>query len=83
MELEFVNKKVILTTGGLTLITGLVNALLESGQYVNNTNGQREQRVNDLILMVISNILQSILCLYHDTTTLEHFQAFIVVLAKG
>jgi DNAJ protein RME-8 N-terminal len=83
MELEFVNKKVILTTGGATLVNGLVNALLESGQYVNNNNGQREQRVNDLILMVISDILQSILCSYHDTTTPEHFQAFIVALAKG
>ncbi|CAB9505549.1 DnaJ (Hsp40) homolog, subfamily C, member 13 [Seminavis robusta] len=83
MELEFVNKKVILTRGGPTLVNGLVNALLESGQYVNNTNGSREQRVNDLILMVISDILQSILCSYHDTTTPEHFQAFIVALSKG
>jgi hypothetical protein len=83
MELEFVNKKVILTTGGPTLINGLVNALLESGQYVNNTNGTREQRVNDLLLMVVSDMLQSILCSYHDTTTPEHFQAFMEALAKG
>jgi len=82
MELEFVNKKVILATGGPTLINGLVNALLESAQYANNTNGERQQRVNDLILMVISDMLQSILCSYHDTTTPEHFQAFIAALAK-
>ena len=83
MEIEFVNKKTILSTGGPTLINGLVNALLESGQYVNNTDGKREQRVNDLILMVVSDMLQSILCSYHDTTTPEHFQAFIQALANG
>ena len=71
-----------MTTGGATLIDGLVNALLESGQYVSNSNGSREQRVNDLILMVISDMLQSILCSFHDTTTPEHFQAFIAALAK-
>jgi len=82
MELEFVNKKVILSTGGPVFIQGLVNALLESGQFVSNKNGSREQRVNDLILMVVSDVLQSILCSYHDTTTPEHFQAFIAALAK-
>jgi DNAJ protein RME-8 N-terminal len=83
MECEFSNKKVILTRGGPRFINGLVQALLESGQYVNNKDGKRELRVNDLILMVVSDMLQSILCSYHDTTTPVHFQAFIHALAKG
>jgi DnaJ homolog subfamily C member 13 len=37
---------------------------------------------SDLILMVTSDILQSLLCSYHDTTSPEHFQLFIGALAN-
>lgn len=74
MEAEYVNKNVLLKSGGQSMIHGLVSALLpiEGGSH----------DVSDMILMVTSDILQSLLCSYHDTTSPEHFQAFIGALAQ-
>ena len=76
-EIEYVNKSVIFKSGGQNLINGLVAALLKSGSRQDGHN-----EVSDLILMVTSDILQSVLCSFHDTTSPEHFQAFIETLGK-
>jgi hypothetical protein len=78
-EVEFVNKSVILRTGGTTMIEGLVSTMLEAG----STQPGGERVVSDLILFVASDILQSVLCSGYDTTSPEHFSAFIGALAKG
>ena len=78
-EVEFVNKSVILQTGGTMMIDGLVSTMLEAGST--QPGGQR--LVSDLILFVASDILQSVLCSGYDTTSPEHFTAFIQALAKG
>jgi hypothetical protein len=77
-EIEYVNKSVVFKSGGPKLINGLVAALLAAGPA---RDGNHE--VSDLILMVTSDILQSVLCSYHDTTSPEHFQGFIQALANG
>jgi hypothetical protein len=75
-EAEYVNKSVILSTGGQQLVQGLVSAMVEpSKQHVSNGV------VSDLVLMVASDILQSLLCSFHDTTSPENFGAFISALA--
>jgi hypothetical protein len=79
MEIEFINKSVILKSGGQAMVDGLVHAMLHAGSF--QADGQK--LVSDLILMVSSDILQSIVCSYHDTTSPEHFSAFINALAKG
>ena len=78
-EVEFVNKSVILRTGGMAMVDGLVATMLDAGST--QQGGQRA--VSDLILFVTSDILQSVLCSTHDTTSPEHFSAFIKALAKG
>lgn len=78
-EVEFVNKSVILRTGGTTMIEGLVSTMLEAG----STQPGGERVVSDLILFVASDILQSVLCSGYDTTSPEHFSSFIGALAKG
>lgn len=60
LEAEYVNKNVFFQSCGPVLVGGLV-ACLEPG-------------ASDLILMVASNILQSILCSHQDTTTPDNFQ---------
>jgi hypothetical protein len=79
LESEYVNKRVILKAGGADLINGLVSAML--GPSGSITTGGGEQDVSDLILMVASDILQSLLCSYHDTTTPEQFGLLIDALA--
>jgi hypothetical protein len=78
LETEYVNKSVILRTGGTELVNGLVSALLEPSTST-TTGGQ--QNVSDLILMVASDILQSLLCSHYDTTTPDQFGLFINALA--
>jgi hypothetical protein len=79
LEIEFVNKSVILKSGGQAMVDGLVHAMLHAGSF--QADGQK--LVSDLLLMVSSDILQGIMCSYHDTTSPEHFSAFINALAKG
>lgn len=79
MEVEYVNKSLILQTGGRDLIEGLVSTILDAG--AKRPDGG--QVVSDLTLMVNSDILQSILCSNHDTTNPVYFGAFIDALGKG
>ena len=79
MEIEFVNKSIVLRTGGQKLIHGLVATLIDA----NAKRPDGGQVVSDLILMGSSDILQSILCSSNDTTSPEYFNAFIEALAKG
>jgi hypothetical protein len=74
-EAEYVNKNVILKLGGKSIIEGVVSSLLPSEDH------QRQLYVSDLMLMVSSDLLQSLLCSYHDTTSPEHFQAVMEALA--
>jgi hypothetical protein len=69
-EVEYVNKSVIFKAGGARLVNGLVSSL-------------HSENVSDLIVMVTSDILQSALCSYHDTTTPELFSALIQALGSG
>lgn len=78
-EIEYTNKRVIFTTGGPALIAGLVAGLLEPSVKVNE---QGRKVVSDLMLMVSSDILQSLLCSNHDTTSPESFQALIEALGR-
>ena len=78
MEVEFVNKCIILRIGGQDLIDGLVSTMFDT-----NERSDGKKIVSDLILMVTSDILQNVLCSSHDTTSPEYFSAFIDSLAKG
>lgn len=69
-EVEYVNKSVIFKAGGAQLVHGLVGTLLDL-------------KVSDLIRMVMSDILQSVLCSYADTTSPEVFSAFIQALGEN
>lgn len=79
LEQEYVNKNVILNTGGIHLVKGLVAALLEPSC---SRMAEGRQNVSDLILMVASDILQGLLCSYHDTTTPDQFGWFINTLGS-
>ena len=101
-EAEYVNKNVLLQSGGPALVNGLVSSLLPGGgedggsEYyfcnghstsvmghaAQSTMSSSHQHVSDLILMVTSDILQSLLCSYHDTTSPEHFQHLITALSN-
>lgn len=77
LEAEFVNKSVVLRTAGRDFVVhGLVGALLPEESAI------RQDSVSDLVLMVASDILQSLLCSYHDTTAAEHFGVIIAALAE-
>lgn len=69
-EVEYVNKSVIFKSGGPQLIQGLVSSLLSND-------------LSDLIRMVVSDILQSILCSFADTTSPEIFSGLIQALGEG
>eukprot|EP00934_Nitzschia_sp_Nitz4_P000945 Nitzschia sp. Nitz4//scaffold10_size219509//158366//167608//NITZ4_001449-RA/size219509-augustus-gene-0.252-mRNA-1//1//CDS//3329532983//945//frame0 len=69
-EAEFVNKSVIFKAGGPRLLRGFVHSMLS-------------EKVSDLIPMVMSDILQSILCSFADTTTPEHFSSLIQALGEN
>ena len=68
METEFVNKNVMLQSGGKPLMDSLVNVLDVASS-------------SDLILMVGTDIVQSLLCSHQDTTSPEHFAALLDCLA--
>ncbi|CAJ1946333.1 unnamed protein product [Cylindrotheca closterium] len=69
-EIEYVNKSVIFKTGGIQLVKGLVTSLLSTD-------------TSDLIRMVMSDILQSVLCSGADTTSSEVFSGFIQALGEN
>mmetsp|Transcript_6988 Transcript_6988/g.16332 ORF Transcript_6988/g.16332 Transcript_6988/m.16332 type:complete len:3227 (-) Transcript_6988:18-9698(-) len=69
-EIEYVNKSVIFKTGGIQLVKGLVTSLLSTD-------------TSDLIRMVMSDILQSVLCSGADTTSSAVFSGFIQALGKN
>jgi DnaJ homolog subfamily C member 13 len=69
-EVEYVNKSVIFKKGGPNLIYGLVLSLLD-------------QRASDLTRMVMSDVLQSILCSFADTTSPEVFSVFMQALKEN
>ena len=73
LESEYVNKQVLLRCGGSAVVQGVVSSLVEQ---------QQPKRVSDLILMAASNVLQSVLCSFHDTTSAENFGIFIQALAE-
>jgi hypothetical protein len=75
MEAEYVNKSVILRTGGPRLVQGIVAAMLEPSRGAAESGPPAP--VSDLILMVASDILQSLLCSHYDTTTPDQFRMFI------
>lgn len=60
LEAEYVNKNVFFQSCGPVLVGGIVSCL--------------DPGASDLIHMVASNILQSILCSHQDTTTPDNFQ---------
>ena len=78
MEIEFVNKSLILHAGGKEFMDDLVDTMIEAGTKKVDGN----QPVSDLILMVTSDILQSVLCSNHDTTSPEYFSILIEVLSS-
>jgi len=69
-EIEYVNKSVIFTAGGPRIIHVMVQSILDQG-------------TSDLIRMVMSDILQTILCSYADTTSPEVFSRFIKALGEN
>ena len=72
MEVEYVNKNVLLKCGGHALVEGIVSSLVQE---------RPQKRVSELILVAASNVLQSVLCSFHDTTSGEHFGTIIRALA--
>ncbi len=77
-ESEYVNKNVIFKCGGPELVTEIVSSLVET----KSSSQERRRRVSELILMAASDILQSVLCSFHDTTSPEHFESFVSALAQ-
>lgn len=83
LESEYVNKSVIFKGAGQALVDGIVAALVEESDEIQLTiEGNSSQNVSDLVLMAASDILQSVLCTYHDTTAPEYFNTFISSLSK-
>ena len=74
MEAEYVNKNVVLECGGQELVEGLVTSLLPN-------EGTLKGSVSDLILMITSDILQSLLVSHQDTTCPEHHLALLNAVA--
>jgi DnaJ family protein C protein 13 len=69
-EIEYVNKSVIFTAGGPRTVHVMVQSILD-------------QSSSDLIHMVMSDILQSVLCSYADTTSPEVFVSFMKALGEN
>ena len=72
-ETEFVNKSVVLKAGGMVLMKDLVASLTSYGKMGGS----------DLMQMVTSDLLQSLLCSHYDTTTPEYFSALIQALSEN
>jgi len=69
-EIEYVNKSVIFGAGGPRIVHDMVQSILDQGG-------------SDLLRMVMSDILQSVLCSYADTTSPEVFASFIKALGEN
>ncbi len=69
-EIEYVNKSVIFTAGGPRIVHVMAQSILD-------------QSSSDLIRMVMSDILQSVLCSYADTTSPEVFASFMKALGEN
>eukprot|EP00977_Amphora_coffeiformis_P010411 scaffold2433_cov159-Amphora_coffeaeformis.AAC.8 len=72
-ETEYVNKSVVLRSGGVTLMKGLMESLTSHGS----------EGGSDLMQMVTSDLLQSLLCSHYDTTSPESFSALIQALSEN
>ena len=72
-EAEYVNKSVVLKTGGFSLLKGMVETLTSYGSDAGS----------DLMQMVTSDLLQSLLCSHYDTTAPESFSALIESLSEN
>ena len=82
-QFESENKRILLGQR-LNLPDTLVQSMLGNERSNSNTEGDIVPAiVSDLILMVVSNIVESILCSHRDTTEPDHFSRFIAALAKG
>ena len=69
-EIEYVNKSVIFAAGGPRIVHVMAQSILD-------------QSSSDLIRMVMSDILQSVLCSYADTTSPEVFASFMKALGEN
>ena len=69
-EIEYVNKSVIFTAGGPRIVHFMAQSI-------------HDQSSSDLIRMVMSDILQSVLCSYADTTSPEVFAGFMKALGEN
>jgi DnaJ family protein C protein 13 len=72
-ETEYVNKNVIVKAGGTRMVKGLVESLTSYGK----------DGGSDLMQMVTSDILQSLVCSHYDTTAPEHFAAVTQALSES
>ena len=82
MEAEYVNKNVILTRGGTALQQALVSSLFGSTTTNNDTNHHYHYPHSELIVLVTSDILQSVLCTSSDTTSPTHFRVLLQAVAQ-
>ena len=81
LETEYVNKSVIFKGTGQALVEGIVAALVTPSTGHSTADSGPGPGVSELVLMAASDLLQSILCTYHDTTSPDHFGAFIAALS--
>ncbi|EEC47802.1 predicted protein [Phaeodactylum tricornutum CCAP 1055/1] len=79
LETEYINKNVIIKTGGVAIVRGIISSLVEPSKTMGSDG---RQQLSDMLLMVASDILQSLLCSYNDTTSHDHFTAFIETLGE-
>ena len=70
LEAEYVNKAMLLRLGGNDFIENLVAGLTDT------------DKISDLIRMVTSDLLQSLLVSFHDTTAPEHFSGLLGALTR-
>jgi len=87
-EQEFVNKQLLLSRTNIceSLVSLLVGVGSASGGWTEGPlNAKRRPKtiVSDLILFAASELLESILCSGHDTTSPDQFEALISSLSKG
>ena len=90
-EQEFVNKQLLL--GRHRIIDALVSLMIgvgsaaggwsEEPQRSPSTNDEGKQSVSDLILVSTSELLESVLCSGHDTTSPVQFGSLISSISRG
>ena len=82
-EAEFVNKSILL--GPRSVITGgLIGCMLGNTRRADIADNDDliSKVCSELVLMVVSNIIESILCSHHDTTSPEQFSKFVKELSS-